>query len=132
MTEKLKNRIEEEISKLPTIKQQAIGIVNWGKISEEIGKKYLISEEEINNFQLETGLALIGLEGFNQYLFNTENNVGVSKAEAEKIVGEAIQKIFVPISKKIELLIKEKIKTQTPTWQQTINFIVSGDYSSFI
>jgi len=132
MTEKLQLKMKEEIVKLPKNRQDAINSVNWPEITNEIGKKYLLQEDEINDLQLETGLVLLGLVDFNIYKFNVEN-IGITKEESEKIANEILEKILTPIAIIIEGDIKSKIKTQNPKWNQRVNFIISGgDYSNFI
>lgn len=132
MTEKLKQKMKEEIARLPKEKQDAIHSIDWGKISEEIGKKYLLSESEINELQLETGLVLIGLVDFELYKLNIEN-IGMSREEAENIAMEVLEKIFTPISTILEASVKNSMKTQNISWDQRVNFIISGgDYSNFI
>ncbi|MEK7539169.1 MAG: hypothetical protein AAB595_00800 [Patescibacteria group bacterium] len=133
MTEKLQQTIKEEVLKLPKETQEAINTFDWGSMAEEIGKKYLLSESEINDFQVETLLVLVGLEDGNLYALNIENNVGTSKDEAIKITGEVNQKIFTPISNLIEENIKKNLKNKNPSPEQTLNFILSGgNYSAFI
>lgn len=108
MTEELKQKMEEEIIKLPKEKREAINDFDWAKKTEEIGKKHLLTEDEINDFQLETGLVLIGLVDLDLYLINIENEIGTSKDEAEKIALEVFNEVFTPISTSIEIPIKNK------------------------
>ena len=119
MTEKLKNIIKEEMAKLPKENQEAINTFDWVNIAEEIGKKYLLDESEINDLQVETLLILIGLEDPDLYANNIENNVGTSKDEANKIAEEVIQKIFVPIN---GILIEDIKKRKRDT---TYHFIMT-------
>jgi hypothetical protein len=129
MTEQLKQKMEEEIIKLPKERQGAINAFGWVKVTEEIGKKHLLTESELNDFQLETGLVLIGLVDFSSYALNIENNVGTTEEESTKIADEVFDEVFTPISKSIESFVKSK----DPNWAQTVNFIISGgDYSTFI
>ena len=133
MTEKLRQIIKEEVIKLPKELQYSINSLDWGKISEEIGKKYLLNESEINDLQVETGLVLIGLADINEYTLNIENNVGTSKNVAEKITMEINQKIFNQIAMAISRKIEENLKNKNINWKQTLNFILSGgDYSIFM
>ncbi|MFA6077128.1 MAG: hypothetical protein WC735_03595 [Candidatus Paceibacterota bacterium] len=133
MTEKLKQAIEEEIAKLPKEGQDAIGAVNWIKITEEIGKKFLLENDEIEDFQLETLLVLIGSVDSEFYSVNIENQVGTTKEEAKNMADEAFQKIFVPIRNILEENIKKDMKNKNPDWKQSLDFILSGgDYLSFI
>lgn len=133
MTDQLKQKIEEEIVKLPKIKQDAINSVVWYEIIEEIGKKNLLSDDEINVLQLETGLALLGLVSLDLYSKNVEENIGLDNKSTKKIINDVFEKLFVPIAKKIEFSIKNNMSTIIPDWKQTINFIISGgDYSVFL
>lgn len=133
MTEKLKQTIKEEIEKLPKEAQEAINSLDWRNLAEEIGKKYLLTESEINDFQVETLLVLTGIEDGNYYKQNIENNVGTTKDEAEKITEEISQQIFIPIGNMIEENIKKNVKNKNPNAEQTLNFILSGgDYSAFL
>ena len=61
MTEKLKQKFNEEIKNLPKESQDAINSSRWEQITEEISKKYLLTDNELNDFQLETALMLLGL-----------------------------------------------------------------------
>jgi len=101
MTNKLQQTIKDELEKLPKENQKAISSVDWVKIAEEVGKKYLLTDTEINNLQVETLLILTGIEDFDSYARNIEREIGLSKEEAEKISQEVIEKIFDPISGKI-------------------------------
>ena len=133
MTEKLKQIIKEELVKLPKDSQDAINSLDWASIAEEIGKKSLLTESEINNLQTETFLVLIGLEDLDSYTLNIENEIGTSKNEAGKIASEAMEKIFTPISNLMEEKIKNNIKNKNPAWDQNINFVLSGgDYFAFL
>ena len=75
MTEKLQKIIKEEIAKLPKENQEVINAFDWVKITEEIGKKYLLGESEIGDLQVETILVLVGLEEPDSYTRNIENEV---------------------------------------------------------
>lgn len=133
MTEKLQNIIKEEVKKLPTEAQEVINSFDWIKTTEEIGKKFFLTEDEVEDLQVETLLVLVGIEDGEFYAQNIEDNVGTSREEAEKISEEVLQKIFVPVTDRIIENAKKSLQTKNPSWDKTINFIVSGgDYSAFI
>jgi len=133
MTEKLQQTIKEEVGRLPKEMQEVINVIDWLKISEEIGKKYLLEEGEIEDFQLETLLVLIGVEGPTSYAINIENQVGTTKDEAVKMAKEAFEKIFLPIGNALEENIKKNLKNIKPNAEQNLGFIMSGgNYSSFL
>jgi hypothetical protein len=133
MTEKSKKLIQEEMLNLPKEAQDAINASNWEKLSEEIGKKYLINEDEIYTFQLETACFLLGLVDEDLYQKNIEDGIGTSKAEAEKISDEVFKKIFIPINDLLVRNIKTSDKVKNANAEQNLNFILSGgDYSAFL
>lgn len=133
MTEKLKEIIKEEVEKLPKEMREVINAFDWIKITEEIGKENYLNEAEINNFQLETFLVLIGATDAEFYPINIENQVKISKNEAISIAKQTIDKMFNPMAKILEEGIKNNLKDKKPSPEQTLNFILSGgDYSAFI
>ena len=133
MTDQLKQIIKDEMAKLPKENQIAIGALNWEKITEEIGKKFFLQEDEINTLQTETFLILIGLEEPDAYAENVEENVGTSKDQASKIVEEMAQKVFIPISDILIESIKKRVVNKNTSWMQNLDFILSGgDFSSFV
>lgn len=133
MTEKLKKIIEEEVMKLPKEAQEAINSLDWIKITEEIGRKFLLSESEINDLQVETLLVIVGIEDENYYAQNIENNVGTSKYEAEKLDEEVNQKVFMPMNNVFIGKITKNKNSKNPSPEQTLDFILSGgDYSAFV
>jgi hypothetical protein len=133
MTEKLKKIIQEEIVKLPKELVDVISAFDWVSATEEIGKKYLLNENQITDFQTETMLVLFGIEEPNLYEINIEDEVGTTKADAKKIAEEVVTKIFVPISNALAENIKKSDKVKNGNTEQNINFILSGgDYSAFM
>ena len=133
ITEKSKAIIKEEMLALPKEVREAVELSNWEKISEEIGKKYLLDEDEIETLQLETASFLLGLVDEDAYPRDIEDEVGTSREEAEKISGEIFEKIFEPIDSAITENIKRSGKDKSPKPDQTIDFILSGgDYSNFL
>lgn len=133
MPEKLQNFIKEKINALPKEAQEAINAFDWKKVTEEIGKKYLLSVDELSYFQIETLFVLVGITDREFYEINIENKVRTTKEDAEKIGIEVEEKIFEPIANVMEENIKKNISTIKPSVEQNLNFILSGgDYSVFI
>ena len=133
MTEKLKQKIEQGLLKLPKEIRDTIKSSDWEKYTEEIGKNHKLTDDEINDFQIETSLVLLALVDPEMYITNIEDNLGMSRQEAEKIAQEVNQKILNPIYRKMIENIKNNLKDKTTTWEQNINFILSGgDYTAFL
>jgi len=133
MNDQLKKTIEEEIIKTPKEIQDVVNSVDWITISEKIGKEHSLTENEIINIQTEIAFILIGAEHINDLAVNIEHKTNISKDESEKIALEILQKICLPIADKITENAKESLKNKKPTWDQNINFILSGgDYTEFL
>ena len=133
MTEQLKQILEEELSKMPQEINESITDFDWGVLSEEIGNKYALSEEETSDLQTEISLVLIGLVGIDAFAENLESNIILSKNEAEKISKEISEKIFKPIAEKIIEKIKNNPEIRNTSWEQNLNFILDdGDYMAFL
>jgi cell division ATPase FtsA len=133
MTENFKKTIEEEIGKLPKELGMTIKSLDWGKITEDIGKTFSLDEENIENLQLEVFLVLIRLKDIADLEVNIEYETNTSKEEAKQITDEIMGKIFVPAGKKFQEIIKGKLNEKKEKWDQNLNFILSGgDYSSFL
>src|SRR3989338_5420746 len=126
MTEKLQETIKKEIAELPKEGREAIATVDWVKIAEEIGSRNQLTEEEIEDFQLETLLVLIGVTDPEFYAVNIENQVETTKEKAEILAKESFEKIFAPIRNTLEENVKNKMKVRNPNAEQNVNFILSG------
>jgi len=133
MTESLKQKIKEQMQVLPKESQEAINNFDWAKISEEIGRKYFLTEDDLHNFQIVIALTLLGLEEQDMLALNIEDELGTSKNYAEKMTDEVIQKILKPIVEKLEEKTKGTLRSRPVHWQQNLDFILSGgDYTAFI
>ena len=133
MTEKLQQTIKEEVDKLAKELRDAISSFDWVKITEDIGKESKLNETEIEDLQLETLLALIGVTTLKSYAVNIENQVEITKVDAEKISREAKDKIFRPIYKTLTESIRKNLQHKKPNWKQSLDFILSaGDYTVFM
>ena len=132
MTDKFKQIIIEKIAELPKENQEAIRNFDWAKMADEIARKYLYDESQINDVQVETFLVLVGLTDPKYFSTYIENGVGTIKEVAENITKEIYEKIFTPINDHIIENIKKSEKAKNPKWDQNLGFIMSGgDYTSF-
>ena len=112
LTEKLQQTIQEEVEKLPKEAQDAINALDWMKLAEEIGKEFSLEESEMEDFQLETLLVLIGATDPEFYAVNIENHVETTKDQAESLAKEGFQKIFTPIRNTLTENIKKNLKNK--------------------
>lgn len=133
MNENLLKTSKEEIFKLPAEQQMVINSFNWGEIANRIGIKYLLDANEINKLQTEVLLVLVKMERLNDLSINIENNLNVSEEKSNSIKDDVVRQIFNPLAIKMDDAIKNKIRTQTPKWDQRVSFVISGgDYSNFM
>ncbi len=101
MTEALKQKMTEEIAKLPKNKQEAINSVDWASIVENIGKEFGLIQEEVENLQIETALIIVGITSIEDFSLNIEEQVELSESESQKIAIEIFGRIFEPIANKV-------------------------------
>ncbi len=133
MKEKTQQTIKEQIKFLPLKMQEVVNLSNWENITEEIGKKYLLEDSELNNLKIEVALVLVALEDQDSFVWNVESKVGTTKEEAQIISNELDQKLFKPMVEKLNKNIKSDLKNKKITLQQNLDFILSGgDYSVFL
>ena len=133
MTEKLKQVVNRELSKLPKENSEAINSVDWARITAEIGGKYHFNEEELNDFQVQTFLVLIGLKDINFFEQTIEGEISLSKEKAKEISSMVFEKIFIPINDILIEKLKKSGKTSGTNYKQNINFVLSGgDYSALL
>lgn len=133
MNEKLQQFIKDRIESLPQEAREAINVFDWIKLTEEIGKKYLLSETRISYLLVETLLVLARTEDLDSYEDNIEYEVGTTKEEAEKIADEVSAQVFKPIEEKIEENIKKSLTHKIIKAEDNINFILSGgNYGVFM
>ena len=133
MTEKLAQTIKEDLVKLPLEVGKAITSSGWEEITEIIGKKYSLSDDDINILQLEVGLVLLKYNKISMFTINIHSSLIIDEETAINIKKELDEKVFTPIEKSIQSLIKINPHYKNVNWNQTINFIISGgDYSVFL
>jgi hypothetical protein len=133
MTEKLKQQLNEQLTLLPKESREAINSFDWVKISEEIGEKYFLDEDDKNLFQVDIGLVLVGLSEQEYLAQDVEDDIAVSKNHAEKMAEEVVEKILKPIYENLAKNIRKNARNMQVNWQQNLDFIISGgDYTAFI
>ena len=133
MTEKLAQTIKEDLAKLPLEVGKAITSSGWEEITEMVGKKYSLPEDDINILQLEVSLVLLGYNKISMLTTNIHSSVLTDEETAINISKELDERVFTPIEQSIQSLIKINPHYKNVNWNQTINFIISGgDYSVFL
>lgn len=104
------------------------GLTRRGKIGEANN----LTDEEIADFQTELALILVGVENPKDFADNIEMEIGLDKAESEKLAQEVMDKIIPPIGDKIEERVKNTMKNKDAKWSQNVDFVLSGgNYSAF-
>jgi len=133
MTEQLQKIIHDELANLPEKVQKGINSVDWVEICNSIGLKYLLTDDGINKLQTEVLLVLINMEYLDDLKLNIENHLEILKKDSENIAEDLVKQVFNPINNKIKEDVKNNLSYKNLSWNQTINFIVSGgDYTVFL
>ena len=104
MDEKLKEKIEEPMSKLPKANQQAINSFDWLKKCQEIGEKFNLVDSEISELKTEVALVLVGLSNLDT--LHNFIDVGIGGTGWEEIEKEVLETILSPIGEILGIIEK--------------------------
>jgi hypothetical protein len=97
MNDALREQFEEQLAYLPEINQRALKAFDWAEKLLGIGHKYGLHIDELDDLQVETMLAMVGLTPPQNYQNELITRLAISPAEAEKLVNEINKEIFLPI-----------------------------------
>ncbi|NCU28246.1 MAG: hypothetical protein EOM85_01070 [Candidatus Moranbacteria bacterium] len=111
MEELIKTTIEKELQKATKEKREAVLSIPWMSIVKEIGEKYLLTKEEVEDIQRETGVTILGLRNQDSFFEKIEDII-VDKDVSNKVCNDIIEKILTVIALKINPSIKK-------TYEQT-------------
>ncbi len=99
-----RERIREEMSKLPQAHQQAINAFDWQRKCHEIGNKHNLSEEEITGLQTEVALVVMGLSDLRTlHRYIDDEIAGTGWQEIEAFV---VDNVISPIGEIMEIIVK--------------------------
>lgn len=105
--------IKEYLEKLPLAVQKSIGSSEWKQKILDIGNKYSLQEDQIENLEVETLLVAIGVESDQEMIENIKRELDISDILAEQLVEDVNQRIYKWIYKQWspeETKIKESIE----------------------
>lgn len=94
--------IVEQLKTLPLNLQQAIEVVPWKMLIQEIGKAELLNPEQIASLEQETMFIIYAFESPDDYIPNIVREVTISEELAYSIAEAVAEKVFDPIQKKSE------------------------------
>lgn len=97
MNEKLRQQFEDQLIYLPAINQEALRSFDWATELIAIGKNYGLHIDELDDLQIETMLVLVGLITAEQYPNELINRLAISPTEADKIISDINERVFIPI-----------------------------------
>ncbi len=143
MNSEIENIIKEQMKILPVEVIDVLASPAWTEKILNIGKKNGLNEEELGTLQLETSLVMLGLTHPDSYVEELKNHLKVSEIKTDNIVNEINRELSNGIREKLisifndSLISKEEIKKniqgKKTTFDQNLNFILSGgDYTVFL
>lgn len=97
MNNKLQQHYENRKKLLPDIQQQALDSFNWLSVLLDIGKKYTLQIDELEDLQIEVMLVLVGLSNPLDLEGELGNKLPLSPVEIDKLLGDINTKILEPI-----------------------------------
>ena len=139
-TEKI---IKKQIEKLPVEVRSIIADPKLGDKISNIGKKNGLNTEQIGVLQVETYLVMLGLMHIDEYTNQLKESLKIDYLKLDNILTDMDNSILGEIQDKINETynkldedeikeIKEGLKNKNQSWNQNVNFVLSGgDYSAF-
>jgi len=116
--------LEDKFKNLPKDIQNAISSVSVGKTMEEIGKKYRLHVDKMNELFDETGLVMLGLTHPKDYIKNLQKRLVIDIDTVKKIAADINEQIFRPIReslKEIHNVVGEDQPSETNRQQPAIH-----------
>lgn len=104
--------IAHALENLPPNIRQAVEDFDWGTEVLGIAREYGIQVDEIDVFQRETMLIIVGLERAQDYQHNLVQHMGISRSLAEQLVQEANERIFEELQKRAFSKEQKSIKNE--------------------
>lgn len=90
-------QLEERYNQLPEAVKEAMYAVETADKIMAIGKKYNLHIDQIGLLAEETGLVMLGLTPYYQFMDNIQKKLGVNRAASENITLDINTEIFLPI-----------------------------------
>ncbi len=140
MNSEIEKIIKEQMKILPV---EVINILSDTTLGEKIitiGKKNGLSADQLEIFQRETYLVLVGLVNPDEYPKELEGRLKQDDLKLDNILNDIYKEILIGVRDKLtgmfnkndKALSYEKIEV-TPNWMQNLDFIISGgDYAIFL
>ncbi|OHA92310.1 MAG: hypothetical protein A3J09_02430 [Candidatus Zambryskibacteria bacterium RIFCSPLOWO2_02_FULL_51_21] len=94
--------IQEQFQKLPLALQKALGEIPWKSLVNEIARLHNLKPEQVESIETETMFILYGFESPDDYVSNMVRETGIAEDLAYVIANEVNEKIFKPVSVKVE------------------------------
>lgn len=107
----LQKQIAEHFSKLPSEVQAVFSSMIWMDKSEEIGKKYGLSDPQTNSLIMETSLTMLGVIPVSQYEESLVQELSLPKEKISPMVAELDKEIFGIIRPSLEKVFIEKVES---------------------
>lgn len=102
--------IKEYLNKLPALARQVILSADWHSRINEIGKKYSLGQEQINDLEYEILFVLLGIEADADFLGNIQKQLNISGLLANQIDQEVDARVFAYL---LDLIAKKEALVET-------------------
>ncbi len=103
--------IKEYLEKLPPAVQKSIKSSEWKQKILDIGNKYSLQPDQIDNLEVEALLVAIGVESDEEMILNIERELDISEVLAEQLTEDVNQRVYKWIYKQLssEPTLQEKV-----------------------
>jgi len=108
--EHTKEEIQKKFEALPNDVREAISSVDTSNIIVDIGEKYELNHEQIDKLIYESGLVMLAITHSDDFLNKIRKELELSRDQAEKIVKDLNEKIFLKIRFSLRKIYEENQK----------------------
>ena len=90
----LQKQISEHFSELPSAMQGVFSDMSWMDQVEDIGKKYNLSEEQIQSLLIDTSMIMLGVVHIDEYKKNLVQELKINEEQAKLIENDVNSILF--------------------------------------
>lgn len=90
----LQKQISEHFSELPSAMQGVFSDMSWMDQVEDIGKKYNLSEEQIQSLLIDTSMIMLGVVHIDEYKTNLVQELKINEEQAKSIENDVNSILF--------------------------------------
>ncbi|MBL7046003.1 MAG: hypothetical protein ISR99_03180 [Parcubacteria group bacterium] len=120
MDENIKTKIQEHFEKLPQTLKEAIHSSNFQDKLLAISKKHRLHINQGATLENETLLVMMGLDDASSFTKNLQNELEISKEQAEQITADVAKEILLPIRESLKELLERQSQEEAESEKEAV------------